>query len=377
MSFRRYRAIAHKEFLHILRDTRSLMAALAIPLFLLLLFGYALTLDVDRIPTYIYDHDRTPQSRDLAERFRGSRYFQVLGHVDDYRGIERAIDRNRILLGVVIPHEFAHKLEAGQVADVQLLLDGSDSNTAAIAMGYAQALTQMYALELRTAAQNRKGAPRIAVPVDARIRVAYNEDVKSKNFIVPGLMAVILMMLSGMLTSLTIAREWESGTMEQLISTPVRPVELLLGKLSAYFAVGVVDVVITLVVGVGVFEVPLRGSVLLLGVTSCIFLFGALCWGIFLSAATRSQAMAYQLSMVTSFLPAFLLSGFIFSIENMPRVIQAVSYIVPARYFMAILRGIFLKGTGWGTLWFEILLLVVYAGVVFLLATRKMRLKVA
>jgi ABC-2 type transport system permease protein len=377
MSFRRYRAIAHKEFLHILRDTRSLMAALAIPLFLLLLFGYALTLDVDRIPTYIYDHDRTPQSRDLAERFRGSRYFQVLGYVDGYGGIERAIDRNRILLGVVIPHEFAHKLEAGQVADVQLLLDGSDSNTAAIAMGYAQALTQMYALELRTAAQNRKGAPRIAVPVDARIRVAYNEDVKSKNFIVPGLMAVILMMLSGMLTSLTIAREWESGTMEQLISTPVRPVELLLGKLSAYFAVGVVDVVITLVVGVGVFEVPLRGSVLLLGVTSCIFLFGALCWGIFLSAATRSQAMAYQLSMVTSFLPAFLLSGFIFSIENMPRVIQAVSYIVPARYFMAILRGIFLKGTGWGTLWFEILLLVVYAGVVFLLATRKMRLKVA
>jgi ABC-2 type transport system permease protein len=377
MSFRRYRAIAHKEFLHILRDTRSLMAALAIPLLLLLLFGYALTLDVDRIPTYVYDHDQTSQSRELVERFRGSRYFQVLGHVDDYRSIERAIDRNRILLGVVIPNEFAHKLEAGQVADVQLLLDGSDSNTAAIAMGYAEALTQMYALELRTAAQNRKGAPRIAVPVEARIRVAYNEDLKSKNFIVPGLIAVILMMLSGMLTSLTIAREWESGTMEQLISTPVRPVELLLGKLSAYFAVGVVDVLITLVVGVGVFEVPLRGSVLLLGVTSCIFLFGALCWGIFLSAATRSQAMAYQLSMVTSFLPAFLLSGFIFSIENMPRVIQAVSYIVPARYFMAILKGIFLKGIGLEILWFEILLLVVYAGVVFLLATRRMRLKVA
>ncbi len=377
MSFRRYKAIAHKEFLHILRDPPSLFAALAIPLLLLLLFGYALTLDVDRIPTYVYDQDQTPQSRAVIERFRGSRYFEILGTVEDYRQIEKDIDRSRILLGLVIPRNFAHQLEVGKEAEVQLLLDGSDSNTASIALGYAEALLQLYALELREAAQNRKGAPPMAVPVEARIRVWYNEDLKSKNYIVPGLIAVILMIISALLTSLTIAREWESGTMEQLLSTPVRPAELLLGKLSAFFVVGIVDMLIALFVGVFVFGVPLRGNVALLFFTSCIFLFGALCWGIFLSAATRSQLLAYQAGVITSFLPAFLLSGFIFSIENMPKVIQAVTYVTPARYFVTILKGIFLKGTGVRILWIEILLLVLYALVLFVIATRKMRQKVA
>ena len=377
MSFRRYKAIAHKEFLHILRDPPSLFAALAIPLLLLLLFGYALTLDVDRIPTYVYDQDQTPQSRAVIERFRGSRYFEILGTVENYRQIEKDIDRSRILLGLVIPRDFAHQLEVGKEADVQLLLDGSDSNTASIALGYAEALLQLYALELREAAQNRKGAPPMAVPVEARIRVWYNEDLKSKNYIVPGLIAVILMIISALLTSLTIAREWESGTMEQLLSTPVRPAELLLGKLSAFFVVGIVDMLMALFVGVFVFGVPLRGNIALLFFTSCIFLFGALCWGIFLSAATRSQLLAYQAGVITSFLPAFLLSGFIFSIENMPKVIQAVTYVTPARYFVSILKGIFLKGTGVRILWIEILLLLLYALVLFVIATRKMRQKVA
>lgn len=377
MSFRRYRAIAHKEFLHIVRDRLSLFAALAIPVFLLLLFGYALTLDVDRIPAYVYDQDNTPQSRALVERFHGSRYFDIQGHVDNYPAIERDIDRSRILLGLVIPIGFAQKIEAGQQADVQLLLDGSDSNTASIALGYAEALTMMYAVELRTAAQNKKGAPKIEQPVEARIRVWYNEDLKSKNYIVPGLIAVILMIISALLTSLTIAREWESGTMEQLLSTPVRPAELLLGKLSAFFVLGLVDMLIALFIGVVIFDVPLRGSIPLLFFTSCVFLFGALCWGIFLSAATRSQVVAYQVSILTSFLPAFLLSGFIFSIENMPAVIQGVTYFVPARYFVVILKGIFLKGIGIRILWFEILLLIVYAVGVFLLALRKMQQKVA
>jgi ABC-2 type transport system permease protein len=343
----------------------------------LLLFGYALTLDVDRIPTYVMDQDNTQQSRDLIERFRASRYFQVLGQVDDDRRIDHAIDRSRIMLGVVIPRDFAEQLEAGKQADVQLLLDGSDSNTASIALGYAEGLLQLYALELRTTAQNRKGAPPMAVPVEARIRVWYNEDLKSKNFVVPGLIAVILMIISALLTSLTIAREWESGTMEQLLSTPVRPSELLLGKLSAFFALGLADMLIALLVGIFVFQVPMRGSLPLLFFTSCIFLFGALCWGIFLSAATRSQLMAYQFGVITSFLPAFLLSGFIFSIENMPTVIQAVTYVVPARYFVSILKGIFLKGIGVEILWFEILLLIVYSCFLFLIAIRKMRQKMA
>jgi ABC-2 type transport system permease protein len=180
-----------------------------------------------------------------------------------------------------------------------------------------------------------------------------------------------------LLTSLTIAREWETGTMEQLLSTPVRPAELVLGKLSAYFALGLIDMLVALVVGVLIYGVPLRGSVLLLFLTSCIFLFGALCWGIFLSAVARSQLLAYQLGAVTSFLPAFLLSGFIFAIENMPKVIQIVTCIFPARYFVAILKGIFLKGIGLHILWIEVAFLVLYSGVVFLIATRKLQQKVA
>lgn len=377
MSLRRARAIARKEFLHIVRDTRSLIAALAIPLLLLLLFGYALTLDVDRIPACVYDQDGTPESRRLVERFRGSRYFDIAGRADNYAKIEQGMESNRILLAVVIPRGFAGRIASGQRAEVQVLIDGSDSNTASITNGYVESVLQAYGAALRMEALNRRGAPELKSPVEPRVRVWYNEEILSKNYVVPGLIAVILMIIAALLTSLTIAREWEAGTMEQLLSTPVRPAELFLGKLSAYFGLGLADTLIAIVAGVFVFHVPMRGDFLFLLFTSCIFLVGGMSWGIFISAATRSQLMAFQASMITSFLPAFLLSGFVFAIENMPRVIQAVTYLVPARYFVTILKGIFLKGVGLRALWWEVLLLIVYSGVLFLLATWRMRQKMA
>jgi ABC-2 type transport system permease protein len=377
VNLRRVGAVAHKEFLHIVRDPRSLTMALALPMLMILLFGWALTLDVDRIPTLILDNDRTQESRDLVGRFQGSRYFQVVGEARSYREIESLIDQNRCMLGVVIQQDYARDLHDGRITPVQLLLDGSDSNTASIAYGYASAVIQGQALAVRVSALDRRGGLRAPAPVDARLRIWYNSELKSKNYIVPGLIALILMIIASLLTSLTIAREWEMGTMEQLLSTPVRAPELVLGKMSAFFALGAVDMFLTVVAGVFVFQVPLRGSVLFVSVTGGIFLVGALCWGILISAAARSQLLAFQAGMLTSFLPAFLLSGFVFAIETMPPVIQVVTYVFPTRYFVSILKGAFLRGVGFEVLWIEVLLLAAFAVAVFAAATRKLKQKVA
>ncbi len=278
---------------------------------------------------------------------------------------------------IASPRARPRQLLSGAGAPVQLLLDGSDSNTSSIALGYARTLLQTYDFELRASAQNRRGGGSIASPVEPHLRIWYNSDLKSRNYIVPGLIAVILMIIAALLTSLTIAREWEMGSMEQLLSTPVRAAEVVLGKMAAFFALGVVDMVVAIVVGVSIFRVPLRGDILFLGLTSGIFLIGALCWGILISAVVRSQLLAYQLGALTSFLPAFLLSGFIFDIGNMPRVIQWVTYFFPARYFVTILKGVFLRGVGARILWYEAALLFAYAAIVFLVATRKLKQKVA
>jgi len=377
MSYRRLRAVWIKELRHIVRDARSLAMALAVPVMMLVLFGFALSLDVDRIPTLVCDQDGTQASRELIRQFRGSRYFTVTGFVADTHAIDRAIDRNQVLMGVVIPRDYSRDAGLGRRAPVQILLDGSDSNTASIALGYAETLVRNYSLALRSASQNRRGGGAAVPPVDARLRVWYNSSLESKNYVVPGLIAVILMIIAALLTSLTIAREWEMGTMEQILSTPLRPVEMVLGKMLAYFVVGVVDAAIAVIVGLAVFQVPLRGSVLLLAASTCVFLFGALFWGIFVSAAARTQLQAYQIGILTSFLPAFLLSGFVYSIEDMPPVIQLISRVIPARYFVTILKGIFLKGSGIRILWGELGFLALYAAIVFLLATRKLSRKLA
>ena len=369
MNLRRTRAMARKELRHISRDVRSLIIALALPVIMLLLFGYALSLDVDQIPTLILDSDGSPESRALIARFEGSRYFEILGFVDDYRTIESSIDRDECLIAVVIPKDFSRNLLTGKEVKVQLIIDGSDSNTASIARGYAEAIVATHASALQSVVSDQ-GSGTQELPVEAQLRVWYNSDLESQNYIIPGLLAVILMIISAMLTSLTIAREWEMGTMEQLLSTPLRPAELVLGKMSAYFAVGAIDTIIVIVVGVLIFEVPLRGSLFFLAVSCFIFLFGALCWGILLSAIAGSQLLAYQLGMMTSFLPAFLLSGFIYSIENMPVPIQMFTYLVPARYFITLLKGIFLKGVGLEVLGLEVAFLIVFAALVFLTATR-------
>jgi drug efflux transport system permease protein len=377
MNFRRTSAMARKELLHIIRDPRSLMAALTQPVMVLLLFGYALSLDVDRIPTMIYDADRSAVSQNLVQEFRGSRYFQIVDEVDSYKPIERAMDQRKILVGVAIPYDYSRNLLAGKEAPVQILLDGADSNTASIAMGYAEGLVQSYGAHAREDAQSMRAGSVLQPPVDASVRVWYNPDLLSRNFIVPGLIGVITMIIAALLTSLTIAREWENGTMEQLLSTPVRPIEMALGKLSAHFLLGLTDMLIALFVGVVIFGVPLKGSWVLLLFSACVFLYGALAWGLYISAMFRNQLAAYQMGTLTSFLPAFLLSGFIYPLSNMPWIIRVISVIIPARYFIDMTKGIFLKGTGLQLLWFDLLLLIVYAVGISFLAVRKLRQKIA
>jgi ABC-2 type transport system permease protein len=377
MNLRRTRAVARKEFLHILRDPRSLIMALALPFLMILLFGYALTLDVDRIPTLVYDADQSPQSRDLISRFQGSRYFRILGAATSYKMIEKKINTDECMLGLVIPQDYSRDLLSGRKPQIQLLFDGSDSNTASIALGYANGIVQPLALEILIQGQNRMGSGASGAPINARLRVWYNSQLRSKNYIVPGLIGLILMIIGALLTSLTLAREWEMGTMEQLLSTPLRPAEIALGKMSAYFVLGLIDMILTIVVGVGIFRVPQHGSYVFLVIAGCLFLTGALFWGILISAVTRSQLVAYQLAMVTSFLPAFLLSGFVFAIENMPLPVQGITYLFPTRYFVTILKGIFLRGVGMEVLHLEVGFLMIYAGLIFLVVTRRLKQKVA
>jgi ABC-2 type transport system permease protein len=377
MKLIRLKAIALKEFLHILRDPRSLALAVSIPMLLLLLFGYALTLDVDRIPTVIYDLDRSPQSRDLVDRFLSSKYFQLLDVSPNYAHLQQLLDSGQALMGLVIPSNFSRDLEANREATIQILMDGTDANTATIALGYASAITLLYSQDLLQHKMNGLGLGKISPPIQPRIRIWFNPDLESKNFIVPGLIAVIMAILAAILTSGTISREWERGSMEQLISTPIRNAELILGKLIPYFLIGMFDLALSVAMGKLLFAVPLRGNGLLLFSLASLFLLGAICQGVVVSIVTKNQLLSSQISIILSYLPTFILSGFIYPIANMPQVIQFITYVVPGRYFVAILKGIYSKGIGLEILWWEGLLLAVYAAAMTFWAHKKFQKRIA
>ena len=370
-------AVTRKEFLHVLRDVRSLGMAIAIPMMMLMLFGYALTLDVDKVPLVVWDQSGTRQNRDLIAQFTGSKYFSLRSYFDNYADIVRAIDSGRALAAMVLPRDYAQRISAGRDAEVQFIVDGSDSNTATIALGYAEALTRTYSQNLVIKAIQRSGAPALQQPLDVRPRVWFNEDMESRNFIIPGLIGVLMMVIAALMTSLTVAREWERGTMEQLISTPVKGPELVIGKLIPYFTIGLFDVLLGVLMSKFLFHVPLRGNVVFLFGMAIIFLIGTMSWGILISINAKNQLLASQFAMVSTFLPSFLLSGFMFSIANMPQPIQIVTYIVPARYFVTLLKGIYLKGVGFNVMRGEVILLMIYAIVMFSLAIARFKKKLS
>ncbi len=377
LNLKRILAIANKEFIQIKRDPRSLALALVIPVLLLIIFGYGLSLDIDHVPMVVWNQDASSQlSRDFLLNFKNSKYFRIVGYTDNYRDIVNMIDRGKVMMAIIIPKDFSRYIESNTAAPLQLLVDGSDSNTATIAMGYVRSVVSRYNVDLITQALSAHGIKPLK-SVNASPRIWFNMGLTSRWFIIPGVIAMIIMIIAALLTSITVAREWERGTMEQLISTPVKAPELIIGKFIPYFTIGFFDLIVGVLMARLLFEVPFRGSYLLLAVLSVLFLTGALSQGILISTVARTQLLASQLAMLTTFIPTMLLSGFIYPIFNMPPVLQVITYAIPARYYIVILRDSFLKGGGIQVMWDETLFLLLFAIVMLSFAIRKFKKKVA
>ncbi len=378
MNLTRTFAMARKEARQIVRDRRALYLALGIPAMLMILFGYALSLDVDNIPLGVWDQDNSQQSREFLSRLTSSGYFRIVFRTNSYSDIVRAIDKNQINVGLVIPYNFSRNLKYGRSTTIQALVDGSDSTRAGIGMGYLESIIALFEDDFRKSALTRQAVEdRIVLPVDAHIRLMYNPELKSRNNIIPGLIAIIMMVIAALLTSLTIVREKETGTLEQLISTPIKSNELIVGKLIPYFSLAYVDLVMVYLMGEYVFKVPFRGSLFLMFFSSSLFLVGAMSLGFFISVIAQNQFFATQLALLGTFLPAFILSGFVFPIGNMPQLLQAVTYLVPARHLIVILRGIYLKGVGVEILAMPIVILAIFGLFVTLTATRRLSKRIA
>jgi ABC-2 type transport system permease protein len=377
MSCTRFLAVARKEVVQILRDSRSLIIVVIMPVILVLLFGYGVNLDLKGLPVYVYDRDGSQQSQDLLKRFQASEYFDVVRVVNDYPALARSLDDGHAKMGIVVPWDFSQRLHDGRPAQVQALVDGTDDNTANVLIGYAQAVVQGYSSDIQLAWLRNRGHPAPPASVRVETRTWYNEDLESSAFIVPGVLALVMSVIGAFLTSLTIAREWERGTMEQLISTPVTPVEIMLGKLVPYFVIGMFDVIVCALIALYWFHVPFRGSFLTLLVSSAMFMVVVLSLGFFISVIAKSQLAASQIALLVTFLPAFLLSGFLYAIEQMPIVLQWITRILPARYYVSVLKKIFLKGTPTALLYADLVPLAVFAIVLALLATRAFHKRLA
>ena len=345
------KAIARKEFYHLIRDFRSLYLAFFIPMILILMFGYALSLDVDNIRTVVVDHDKTQLSRDFIRKLDASSYFDVIHHLSDARAVTRYLDHGWTTMAVIISPGWTGDISADRETPVQVLLDGSDPNFAGLSRGYITAFIEKYNQDQLIDFLNRKGLEKIKPPVEGRIRVWFNEELESRNFVVPGIIAIIIMIVGAILTSLVIAREYENGTMETIRSLPIRGGEFLIGKAIPYFFIAMTDILVAIFMGQVLFGVVMKSSFWLMVLASTIYLSVALSLGLLISIVTKSQLVANQMAILLTFLPSLLLSNFVFPVGNMPKVLQMVSHIVPATYFIDILNGLYLRNLGLTYLW--------------------------
>lgn len=372
------KSIMRKEFIHILRDPRTLAITLFLPLFQLLMYGYALTFDIKNIPTAVYDSDRSATSRQLIRNFSSSGYFDIKT-TPNSADFTKRLDEGSIKVAIIIPRGFERQVSSDAGAKVQVLVDGSDPSFARVGVSYSSLIINRFSSQATAESLYRKGVTirEGLPPIDAKARVWYNPELRSVNFIIPGLMAIILMMVTTVSISVAVVREKERGTLENLVISPIKSWELILGKIIPYVIIAFFEAVLILVFGVVWFNVPLHGSILLLALALMIYVAGTLGMGLLISAATDSQQVASFASFLATFLPAFLLSGFVFPIKSMPAVLQLVTYLVPARYFLVVIRGIFLKGVGISVLWPNILALAVFATLMIVVASMRLRRSLA
>jgi ABC-2 type transport system permease protein len=352
---------------------------LALPTVMLVLYSYAINLDIKSIKTVVYDLDKNKQSRELIGKFINSGYFKIVKYVDRYDDIDKQLNSGKVKVALCIPPDFSRRLTHSQTATLQTIVDGSDSSNATVPINYINQIVQQYSLEKAISALGSKGVQlRRGLPViNIQSRVWYNPEMKSVNFIVPGMIAMILMMLGSILTALSVVSEKENGTFEKLIITPIHSHELVIGKIMPFVILSFADVIFCLLVGKLWFKVPLRGSITLLLCLSTLFLFSTIGLGLLISSVAKTQRVAMMAAMLTSMLPTFLLSGFVFPIESMPTVIQWITYLIPARYYLEILRGILLKGAGIKVLLFNASCLMVYSIIMILISASRFKKKLA
>jgi ABC-2 type transport system permease protein len=361
--------VIRKEFLELRQDPRLLSIVVIAPIVQLTMLGYAATTDVRNVPTVIVDQDRSADSRALVQAFSASESFRIVASLESVRNIDEYLDRGRAWLALVVPADFGSRVRRGIPTAVQVVADGSDANSTNVALGYAGGLISGYARQLAAA---RSGAPSPPL-VTAEIRVWYNPQLESRQFMVPGILALLLLIVTTNLSSMAIVRERETGTLEQLNVTPIARWQIILGKLLPYAVIGLVDVFLVTAVAIGWFEVPLRGSFWLLVAMSVVYLLSTLGLGLFVSTISDTQQQAMLTSSFFFMLPMVFLSGFVFPIENMPDIVQWFTYLIPLRYFLVILRGIFLKGVGLEVLWPQALALLGWGMGILALATLRSR----
>lgn len=355
-------SILRKEFIHIIRDPRSLSIILMMPVIMILIFGYAFNSDLKNVELGILDYSRTPQSRQFIEKFSCTEYFEIEAYYQSQDEIEESLKDRKIQVALVIPPDFAKTVKTQFRTPIQAIIDGSDAQSATIIQNYVEIIA------LETSSQFSES--QFKLPLDIRLNIWYNPELKTANFFVPGIIALILVMISALLTSITIAREKEEGTMEQILVSPIKAHEIIIGKVTPYICLSFLDGVFIFLVGILLFKVPFYGNILLLILLSIVYIFTALSFGLLVSTVAPTLRVAMLITLVATIMPTIILSGFIFPIESMPVILQYFTFVIPARYFLVIARGIFMKGIGINYLWPQAGALLLM-GVLFLIVSAK------